>query len=157
VDQEAFYKAEFLKLVRFVLRCTGSTDIDEAKNAAQEAFVKLLPYWDRVSHHRAWLRKVAVREFYRSPVHIPVEKIPDRSRPDNATDTAEQHRQQQLVLATLQGLPYKQREALAWLYDGYKPVEIAEILGQDPAAVRQNLSKARRNLKALNQRAEEVS
>lgn len=157
VEQEAFYKAEFIPLVRFVLRSAGSTDIDEAKNAAQEAFVKLLPHWEKVTHHRAWLRKVAVREFYRRPAHLPIEQIPERTGPDDAAGSAERRRQQQLVIATLQELPYKQREALAWLYDGFKPVEIAAILGQEPAAVRQNLAKARRNMKALSQRTEEAS
>ncbi|QKW36250.1 sigma-70 family RNA polymerase sigma factor [Actinomadura sp. NAK00032] len=156
-EQEAFYKAEFLPLVRHVLRATGSTDLDEAKNAAQEAFVKLLPRWGDVTHHRAWLRKVAVREFFRRPVHLPVEQIPERTGPDDAAGTAERRRQQRLVIATLQELPYKQREALAWLYDGFKPVEIAAILEQEPAAVRQNLAKARRNVKALNQHTEEAS
>ena len=38
---------------------------------------------------------------------------------------------------------------MAWCIDGYSPAEIACELGADPAAVRQNLAKARKNLKLL--------
>jgi RNA polymerase sigma-70 factor (ECF subfamily) len=36
---------------------------------------------------------------------------------------------------------------MAWYVDGFSPAEIAQELAADPAAVRQNLAKARRNLK----------
>jgi RNA polymerase sigma-70 factor (ECF subfamily) len=38
---------------------------------------------------------------------------------------------------------------MAWCIDGYSPAEVARELGADPAAVRQNLAKARKNLKQL--------
>ena len=51
------------------------------------------------------------------------------------------------VLAALASLPPKQREVMAWHIDGFGSAEIAATLHIDPAAVRQNLIKARRNLK----------
>ena len=53
------------------------------------------------------------------------------------------------VLAALAALPPKQRQVMAWSIDGYSPAEIARKLGADPTAVRQNLTKARKNLKQL--------
>lgn len=38
---------------------------------------------------------------------------------------------------------------MAWYVDGYSPAEIAAELDADPAAVRQNLAKARKNLKQV--------
>ena len=51
------------------------------------------------------------------------------------------------MLAAPASLPPKQREVMAWHIDGFRSAEIAATLHIDPAAVRQNLVKARRNLK----------
>jgi DNA-directed RNA polymerase specialized sigma24 family protein len=48
------------------------------------------------------------------------------------------------VLAALASLPPKQREVMAWHIDGFRSAEIAATLHMDPAAVRQNLIKARK-------------
>jgi RNA polymerase sigma factor (sigma-70 family) len=53
------------------------------------------------------------------------------------------------VLAALATLPPKQRPVMAWCIDGYTPAEIAREMGADSAEVRQNLAKARKNLKQL--------
>ena len=53
------------------------------------------------------------------------------------------------VLAALATLPSKQRQVMAWCIDGYTPAEIAREMGADSAAVRQNLAKARKNLKQM--------
>jgi RNA polymerase sigma-70 factor (ECF subfamily) len=140
------------------MRCAGTTDVDEARDAVQNAFIQAVPRWASIHHHRAWLRKVAMREYFRRPAPVPDDHFPDPAGPDIAAETLERLRQDRLVRATLQRLPYRQREALAWTYDGFKPAEIAALLGHDPAAVRQNLVKARRNLaKALGSRAEDAS
>jgi RNA polymerase sigma factor (sigma-70 family) len=55
--------------------------------------------------------------------------------------------QERFVLAALAGLPGKQRQVMAWSMDGFSPGEIAQVLGEEPAAVRQNLRRARQNLK----------
>lgn len=43
----------------------------------------------------------------------------------------------------------KQREVLAWTYDGATPVEIAAELGMNPATVRSTLRNARAALRRL--------
>ncbi len=51
------------------------------------------------------------------------------------------------VLELLRLLPPRQRQVMAWYYDGYAPAEIAAFLGIDPGAVRASLHKARDTLK----------
>jgi RNA polymerase sigma-70 factor (ECF subfamily) len=46
----------------------------------------------------------------------------------------------------LAALPERQRQVMAWLYDGYSPPEIAEHLGMKPASVRSNIRHARKTL-----------
>jgi RNA polymerase sigma-70 factor (ECF subfamily) len=57
------------------------------------------------------------------------------------------HDEARAVLAALADWPAKQRQVMAWHVDGFSPAEIASALDVDPAAVRQNLAKARGNLK----------
>jgi DNA-directed RNA polymerase specialized sigma24 family protein len=46
-------------------------------------------------------------------------------------------------------LPPRQRQVLAWHYDGYSNIEIAKILGLTDKAVAANLYQARQALKRL--------
>jgi RNA polymerase sigma factor (sigma-70 family) len=76
-----------------------------------------------------------------------VESLPDRQGPLSAAAATELRDEARTVLAALASLPPKQREVMAWHIDGFGSAEIAATLHIDPAAVRQNLVKARRNLK----------
>jgi RNA polymerase sigma-70 factor (ECF subfamily) len=55
--------------------------------------------------------------------------------------------EQARVLQVLRLLPYRQRQVMAWTYDGYTPAEIATFLNLDAGAVRASLHKARETLK----------
>nr|WP_305257089.1 sigma factor-like helix-turn-helix DNA-binding protein [Streptomyces sp. NBS 14/10] len=44
-------------------------------------------------------------------------------------------------------LPVRQREVMAWTLDGYRPQEIAQIIGITPEAARKNLERGRALLK----------
>jgi RNA polymerase sigma factor (sigma-70 family) len=55
--------------------------------------------------------------------------------------------EQARVLGLLRLLPPRQRQVMAWVYDGYTPAEIATFLGLDPGTVRASLHKAREMLK----------
>ena len=50
------------------------------------------------------------------------------------------------VLDALRRLPPTMRTVMAWDIDGFTYTEIAEALAMNPAAVRQNISRARRRL-----------
>jgi DNA-directed RNA polymerase specialized sigma24 family protein len=52
-------------------------------------------------------------------------------------------------------LPPRQRQVLAWTFDGFKPSEIAAELGLKPEVVRANLKKARHAIVAHLDRAGE--
>jgi RNA polymerase sigma-70 factor (ECF subfamily) len=56
--------------------------------------------------------------------------------------------QQHEVLRLLKHLPPRQRQVLAWTFDGYTPSEIAEELAINSEAVRSSLKLARRTLAA---------
>ncbi len=55
----------------------------------------------------------------------------------------------QMVLNAMSKLPARQRQVMAWYYDGYSAVEIAENLGMPVATVRSNLRHARETLRRL--------
>lgn len=52
-----------------------------------------------------------------------------------------------VFLRLLGDLPEQQRTIIAWTYDGYRPTEIAGLLGMNPATVRSLLRDARTKLK----------
>lgn len=142
----AVYRVEFAALVRHVM--FHGAAVDEARDAAQAAFEQALPVWPRIRAPRAWLRTVAVRAYLRSSVpETPTDAVPDQPGLSSAAARVELGDQERAVLAALLALPVKQRQVMAWSFDGFSPAEIAEALGEDPAAVRQNLHRARQNLK----------
>ena len=141
------YAREMPALVWFVMSLGASREA--AADAAQSAFTDAYPVWPTIVSPNAWLRRVAQRAYYRRvPRETLVESVPERPGPASTVTVVESHAEAQVVLAALAGLPPKQRQVMAWYIDGYSPAEIATQLNADPAAVRQNLAKARRNLKS---------
>lgn len=146
-DFAAVYRAEVAGLVRHVMFHGATTE--QAWDAAQSAFSQAYPVWSRIRAPRAWLRTVAVRAYWRSTIpETPTDTPPEQPDPASAPGVSpvELGEQERLVLRALAGLPVKQRQVMAWTVDGYSPGEIAAAFGEDPAAVRQNLRRARRNL-----------
>ena len=68
--------------------------------------------------------------------------------PDPAA-TIESLWEKDAVLSAIRQLPLKEKQVFALHYDQFKTGEIAEILQMTPAAVRQNLARARARLKNL--------
>lgn len=148
LDFAGCYARELPGLVWFVMSLGASAEA--AADAAQSAFTDAFPVWPTIRHPHAWLRRVAQRAYYRrARREIPVESPPDQPGPLATASAAELHDEARAVSAALAQLPVKQRQVMAWYVDGYRPAEIAAELGADPAAVRQNLAKARKNLKQL--------
>jgi RNA polymerase sigma-70 factor (ECF subfamily) len=151
----AFYRAHIERVVTF-LRFQGAS-WEEAADAAQEAMTKAYQSWDSLTRPHAWVRTAATREFIRRRVRLhedATEQVPEpvtallRDPPAAATEDAEAERQVQWLLDQL---PTRQRQMLAWTYDGYTPTEIAHQLSMadrpvTPAAVRASLMLARRAL-----------
>lgn len=145
----AFYRGFVPTLVTFLVWQGASVHV--AADLAQETMVKAYRNWPRIDHPQAWARRVASRELVRhlSAVEAdPFAEVPEPTallpRPDAAAALEQRHD----ILRLLAELPWRQRQVMAWTYDGYSPALIAEELGIEPAAVRASLKKARRALAA---------
>lgn len=144
----AFYRSEVGNLAWFIMKI-GAT-YHEATEAAQAAMAHAWAAWESIhSNRHAWVRTVAIREFYRqSPKSVdPRATVPDRPvllSPDVVVEISERARAAQELLAEL---PTTQRHVMAWTADGYAIAEIAHATGSNEAAVRKNLQRARDALK----------
>lgn len=146
-DFAAFYQRYMPSLVAFVIWL--GADVHEAESVAQEAMLRAYRGWETIKQPRAWVRVVASREYFRRILTChddPVSEVPEISPP--AADATMIGQEQASVLALLRRLPPRQRQIMAWVYDGYTPKEIADLLGMEPNAVRASLHKAREALKA---------
>jgi RNA polymerase sigma factor (sigma-70 family) len=148
-----FYIENVPRLVAFLV-CEGFSVIDAA-DCVQETLIDALPpVWATLRHPYAWCRLVAHRK---------------------ACDLAQRRRETPFADPELAGSPLiahgfdmenfesdhdflrwlarldgsKQREILAWTYDGATPAEIAAQLDMDPATVRSTLRHARAALRRL--------
>lgn len=151
----AFYRDDTLCVAAF-LRWQGA-GWAEAADATQEAMMRAYQRWDTLTRPGAWVRKVATQEFIRCRTRIredPAEEVPEPTTAllrDPTAAAAEDADAEQRFLRLLDRLPARQRQVLAWAYDGYFPTEIAEQLSTPehpvtPEAVRASLWLARRTL-----------
>jgi RNA polymerase sigma-70 factor (ECF subfamily) len=134
-------------LIRFVMRL--GADPHAAADAAHSAFTAACAQWEGIDNHGAWLRTVASRAYYRQRLcpETPVEALPERLQ--FYDDPVELGEQAAAVYSALAALPDRPRQVMAWHLDGYETGEIARRLGLTPAAVRQNLCRARERLRQL--------
>ncbi len=146
-DFSTYYAKELSSLVWFAMSL--GADAHKAADIAQSAFMEAFPVWESIRCPNAWLRRVAGRIYFRQLTSHEslVEGVPEQAGPMSITSTAEFRDEARAVLEALADLPPKQRQVMAWYVDGFSPAEIVQELAADPAAVRQNLAKARRNLK----------
>jgi len=146
-----FYRQHFPGLVAFVMWLGAGAA--EAADVAQEAMTRACRRWEEIVHPGAWVRTVASREYCRLIAACHDEPVAEISghllRPGvaGADEAAMLGLGQARVLEMLRELPYRQRQVMAWVYDGYTPAEIATILNLPPGTVRVNLHKARETLK----------
>ena len=142
VGFEDVYKAERSRLVRFVMSL--GADQHEADDAVQEAFALAYQAWDTIREPRAWLHTVAMRQYYRADARTretPAgDRLPDRAEPLNSGDIAVFNELGQQVRSAIAALPVRQRQVMALALAGFTAAQIAQRLGCDQAAVRQNQS-----------------
>ncbi|MFB9185925.1 sigma-70 family RNA polymerase sigma factor [Dactylosporangium sucinum] len=153
---ENFYRTQFGPVVAFLIRF--GADPAEAEDAVQSAMMSLLLHPRRIDKPAAWIRVVARNNWLRAmrlraaavPAGVSHERLeppPDHAGP--AGDPARHHAEQDVARRAIRSLPPSQREILALVFDGYRPLEIARIIGKRPEAVRSNLALARRSLSQL--------
>lgn len=149
VEFEAVYRAERSRLMAYLM--AEGADQHEADEAVQTAFAHAYPVWETIRQPRAWLHKVALREYYRADARVKREipandSLPDRAEPLDSGDIVVLNEEGEMVREALSALPARQRQVMALTLAGFTPSESAQQLGCDPAAVRQNQVRARANL-----------
>lgn len=155
-DLAALYAASYPRLVAVVGAIARSRS--DAEEAVQDAFVRLVVEWPKVSLYddpEAWVRRVAlgflsnrrrkVRNFLRALSRLGVP--PDVPPPDgNGVDVAR----------ALDRLPRGQREALVLFQTGLSVEQIARELDVAPGTVKARLSRGRAALAEQLRDYEEV-
>jgi RNA polymerase sigma-70 factor (ECF subfamily) len=139
-----FYAAQQPRLVGVVSLLTGSRT--EAEDIVQEAFVRLVPRWGKVSRYESpegWLRLVAVRlagNRHRNATRFAslLRRLPAHGVPDPADG---QEIDLERALAQLP-MPSRQAAVLYYVCDLAVP-EIATTLGIAEGTVKSRLSRAR--------------
>ncbi len=142
-----FFRAEYaqiLRTVELILPAGG-----RAEDVSQEAFLKLLMHWDRVSRYEradAWVRRVAVRLALRALRRDRLWTLIGRSLvPSEPPRTSRFD-----VAGAVRRLPGSQRAAIVLHYYEDRPVaEIAAILGCSVPTAKVHLFRGRRRLAQL--------
>ena len=140
VNLEAVYVAERAKLMRYLMS-QGATQY-EADDAVQEAFADAFKNPGVIRFPRAWLYRVALREYLKAGERVRTRETLT-GEPLASGRVAELNLDEQAILEAAKNLPPRQRMVFGLTIAEFTPSEIAEQLGCDPAAVRQSLRKAR--------------
>ena len=146
----ALVSTEQESLRRFLLAlCVGRRD--DADDIAQEALIKAYLARDKICDNAkfgAWLYRIAYNTFLdhqrnlRS--HASIDEA-DTLLSETATDASFEYQE---LYSALRSLPPKERTAILLFYlKGYTVREIADIVHGTEAAVRQQLSRGREQLK----------
>ena len=143
-----FFRGEYESVVKTAQLVLG--DRQEGQDVAQEAFLRLLKHWKKVSKYEApdaWVRKVAFRLALTAKrkrrLHDLVNRDPIRPAP--AWNFGDPELEDAIAALSL-----TQRIAVVLFYYEDRPVdEVARILGCSPSTVKVHLHKARKRLAAL--------
>ncbi len=146
-EYTAFYRAEFRPVARTVYLIVHDTQ--RAEDITQEAFLKLLQHWAKVSRYErpgAWVRRVAIRlatkQVRRERLRGFLERDVTPPAPAGPADL-------DLMRAVAQ-LPPQQRAAVVLFYFEDRPiVEIVDLLGCTTSAAKVWLHRARHTLAEL--------
>jgi RNA polymerase sigma factor (sigma-70 family) len=147
----AFYTTAVPRLVAF-LRWQGAP-LPDAADCVQEAMAQCYPGWSGIDSPYTWCRVVASRLYARRVARVLEDAVEDLERAGPPLLAADmdiaEFEQRHDFLRLLDQLPARQRQVLAWTYDGATPTEIAKSLRITPDAVRASLMKARATLRLL--------
>ncbi|MFF4362829.1 RNA polymerase sigma factor [Streptomyces sp. NPDC001351] len=147
-----FYASEVRLIVLFVYK-NGAT-WDDAWDATQNAFAEAFQRWDSIDYPAKYVRATALRN-YRAQKQRSSEDVRRATEAEwfyfPSFDQLKLLDEEKDVIDAIAKLPERQREVMAWNYDGFSIPEISDLLHVDPRRVRSNLHLARKRLKeALN-------
>jgi RNA polymerase sigma-70 factor (ECF subfamily) len=153
-DFDEFFAATYESVRRLLVVVLG--DREGARDIAQDAYVRALIHWRRVSGYEqpfAWVRKVAVRLAIRSRTRnarfFELVKL-QGTAPNQDLSTAESADDWLDLAAALEELSPAQRAAVALHYlDDLPVVDVARILGCAEATARVHLHRGRERLRRL--------
>jgi RNA polymerase sigma factor (sigma-70 family) len=139
------------RLIRYLIKCFGDSDMSDAADAAQSAFTELFANWNTVRSPAAWLRTVAFRQMLRqhASAGYPLDLPGQEPTVAPASSRLELREETQAVLSRLGRLPLAQRQVLALIYDQFSYSEIAQIMNISQDAARKNAERARRRMSEL--------
>jgi RNA polymerase sigma-70 factor (ECF subfamily) len=154
-----FYRKEFGRLVGFVKRLIGGP-LEDVIDIAQDAMMALWERvvkggWSEIEKPFAYVRTIAHNKVFsyrekisNGPRQEALDGCEHVDRLYKTDAVGEQHLSFEVryVEHLLEHLPARQREVMAWTFDGYGPTEIAEITGRNVATVRSHLRAAREYL-----------
>jgi RNA polymerase sigma-70 factor (ECF subfamily) len=155
LSPEEVFEHDYERLVQALTVVAG--DKEGAADAVQEAFVRLIRGWDRLSTYEdpaGWVRRVAlnqIRDHHRSVwrqarLLLKMEREDPASREASTTD--------ERLWERLRTLPLKQRTALALYYlDHLTTREVADVMHVSEGTVKQHLHRARETLKEAYEEA----
>jgi RNA polymerase sigma-70 factor (ECF subfamily) len=154
---DEFFLAEY-RLVVGLLLSLGA-QLDQAKDAAQEAMIEIAQRWASIEYPKSYVRIVARRSFYRMNADDIRARSPQGGSrieldDDLVVNTAALHDWVQTIteldsiLNAIATLPPKQREVVALSLSGLSPQEIAAELDANDSTVRSNLRHGLTAIKA---------
>jgi RNA polymerase sigma-70 factor (ECF subfamily) len=138
---------------RYALRLTGRADL--ADDLTQETFLRGCRQWRNVRDERAarvWLLRIATNLWTdelrkkRSQPSVLVTEPPCPRRPPAAA--TEDRENVAAALSAIDELPPRQRQVIYLVTcEGFSLVEVSDVLGLSTAAVKSNLSLARKEIR----------
>ncbi|MFN0120576.1 MAG: RNA polymerase sigma factor [Blastocatellia bacterium] len=162
---ESLLRCYEARVLRTATRMLGNAD--DARDAAQEVFLRLHKYLGRFDQARElspWLYQMTVNVCHdlgkkRRP-HLSLEQEAARGALDHLATTddiegdLDTARQKQIISAALLTLPEKERAAIVLRdIEGLETSEVARILGSSETTVRSQISMARVKIKRYRDRA----
>jgi RNA polymerase sigma-70 factor (sigma-E family) len=143
-DVAEFYRTAYPRLLRVVGSVAGG--VEDAESCVQDAFVQLLPRWDRVRRYddpEAWVRQVAVRRVLsrHRRRQVAARLLPRLAQPDVVPGP---HGDRLDVAGALRRLSPEARAVLVLHHGLGMPLpEVAAALGVPVGTVKSRLHRAR--------------
>jgi RNA polymerase sigma factor (sigma-70 family) len=137
-------------VLRFCRAIAGQTDAEDVWSETFIAAMRAYPELDSCANVEAWLitiaRRKAIDHFRREKRQPdPVEELPEQAHHETFPGDGEDD-----LWQALDGLPRKQREAIAYHYLAGMPyAEVAELIGNSEAAARRAAADGIKRLRAI--------